>query len=175
MERCYFWEFILFICWNEENFDMVMWIFQMKLERCKNLKVFFCGTVPLFAHFILCYRGISLTVFDYFVCLGLLVKVLLCCSWKWCQWKVILGLWCCSRFPAVPERYTVSVLGGWPEPFPVRDQVYPNLNRCSSPFLSFLFYSLLILLLYLLLQTRPNQTYQTRPNQTQYRAYPILF
>ena len=150
MERCYFWEFILFICWNEENFDMVMWIFQMKLERCKNLKVFFCGTVPLFAHFILCYRGISLTVFDYFVCLGLLVKVLLCCSWKWCQWKVILGLWCCSRFPAVPERYTVSVLGGWPEPFPVQDQVYPNLNRCCSPFLSFLFYSLRIIILFII-------------------------
>ena len=116
MERCYFWEFILFICWNEENFDMVMWIFQMKLERCKNLKVFFCGTVPLFAHFILCYRGISLTVFDYFVCLGLLVKVLLCCSWKLYDEKRSLD------FSDVPDFQLLNVL---PSQFLVVDRSLP--------------------------------------------------
>ena len=46
----------------------------MKLEQCKNLKVFFCGTVPLFAHFILCYRGMSLTIVDFLMCLELYIK-----------------------------------------------------------------------------------------------------
>ena len=42
----------------------------MELKQCKNLKVFFCGTVPLLAHFISCYRGMSLTSVDFLVCLG---------------------------------------------------------------------------------------------------------
>ena len=88
---------------------MVLWIFQREWERCKNLKVFFCGTVQLFAHFILCYRGMILTNVDYFVCLGL-VKVLLLLLKV--RWKAILGYpW---RFQAVPESYTVSVLVGVP-------------------------------------------------------------
>ena len=53
---------------------MVLWIFQTELKLCKKLKVFFCGTVPLFAHFILCYRGMSLTIVDYFMCLGITIS-----------------------------------------------------------------------------------------------------
>ena len=53
------------------KFYMVLWIFQMKLEQCKTLKVFFCGTVQLFAHFISCYRGMSLTSIDFLMCLGI--------------------------------------------------------------------------------------------------------
>ena len=49
---------------------MVLWIFQTELKQCKNLKVFFCGTVPLFAHFISCYRGMLLTSVDFLMCLG---------------------------------------------------------------------------------------------------------
>ena len=46
----------------------------MELDRCKKLEVFFCGTVQLFAHFILCYRGMSLTSVDFFMCLELYIK-----------------------------------------------------------------------------------------------------
>ena len=49
---------------------MVLWIFQTELKQCKNLKVSFCGTVPLFAHFISCYRGMLLTSVDFLMCLG---------------------------------------------------------------------------------------------------------
>ena len=75
MDRSYFWEFILvLIHWNLQNFVMVLWIFQMELDWCKKLEVFFCGTVQLFAHFILCYRGMSLTSLDFFMCLELYIK-----------------------------------------------------------------------------------------------------
>ena len=43
----------------------------MEFEQCKNLEVLFCGTVQLFAHFISCYRGMSLTSVDFLVCLGI--------------------------------------------------------------------------------------------------------
>ena len=46
----------------------------MVFELCKNLEVFFCGTVQLFAHFILCHRGMSLTIVDFLMCLELYIK-----------------------------------------------------------------------------------------------------
>ena len=96
MDRGYFGEFILvMIYWNQQNVVMVLWVFQMGVEP--NLKVFFCGKVQLFAHFISCYRGMSLTIVDYFVCLGLLIKVLL--LFLKIRYKAILG--CQWQVPAV--------------------------------------------------------------------------
>ena len=46
------------------------------------------------------------------------------------------------------------VLGGWPEPFPVRDQVHPNLNRCSLPSSHFSFTPSLYYFIYYLPSTR---------------------
>ena len=50
------------------------------MKQCKNLKVFFCGTVPLFAHFISCYRGMSLTSVDFLMCLGCYISRITNCE-----------------------------------------------------------------------------------------------
>ena len=51
------------------------------------------------------------------------------------------------------------------QPWLVKNRWKPLVYvKSSAPFLSFLFYSLLILLLYLLLQTRPNQQYLNTTN-----------
>ena len=96
----------------------------MELERYKNLEVFFCGTVQLFAHFILCYRGMSLTIVDFLLCLELYIKsvlgdelfqitanlVLVWLDKLWCLchlvheyrptflWACLLSRHCCSLF-----------------------------------------------------------------------------
>ena len=54
----------------------------MEFERCKNLEVFFCGTVQLFAHFISCYWGMSLTSVDFLMCLGITITSALAESYK---------------------------------------------------------------------------------------------
>ena len=70
MERCYFFGI-------RSRFDLLKSKFcdsfvniSNGMEAMQKFKVFFCGTVQLFAHFILCYKGMSLTSVDFLMCLG---------------------------------------------------------------------------------------------------------
>ena len=103
MDMRYFWEFILVLIYrNQQNFVMVLWIFQMELDWCKKLEVFFCGTVQLFAHFILCYRGMSLTSVDFFMCLELYIKSVISDN---CE---LLPTWFLARQALVPDTIVPS-------------------------------------------------------------------
>ena len=68
----------------------------------------------------------------------------------------------CPSDDFAPARPCHSPLS---QPWLVKNRWKPLVYvKSSAPFLSYLFYSLLILLLYLLLQTRPNQQYLNTTN-----------
>ena len=102
----------------------------MELDRCKKLEVFFCGTVQLFAHFILCYRGMSLTSVDFFMCLELYIKSVISDN---CE---LLPTWFLARQALVPD----TIVPSGPRNFDQRSCGQPA-DRAFSPLLSYLFYS----------------------------------
>ena len=127
---------------------MVLWIFRMELKQWKDLKGFFCGTVPLFAHFISCYRGMSLTSFDFFMCLGSYIN------------RIPGDFTCWHRSPSDKLLHSCVRLR---RKVDYRSCGQPA-DRAFSPLLSFLFYSLLILLYLFISQTRQNQQHFNTTN-----------
>ena len=86
----------------------------MVFELCKNLEVFFCGTVQLFAHFILCYRGMSLTIVDFLLCLELYIKSVLGDESLQITANLVLvwpdKLWCLTRLCHLVNEILTNVL-----------------------------------------------------------------
>ena len=77
-------------------------------------------------------------------------------DWDRLWWISAVGVRATTLLPFGPAIRHYPNLGWW--------RIRENRWSTSAPFLSFLFYSLLILLLYLLLQTRPNQQYLNTTN-----------
>ena len=103
----------------------------------------------------------SLTNVYYLVCLGITINCVLVTNCLQQAIALLCGSGWCGCSWQTKNKALLWLTGAFPRPGGPSEPTYIGV---ALPFLSFLFYSLLILLLYLLLQTRPNQQYLNTTN-----------